>query len=287
MKPAAFDYLRPNTVAQALTELRGYGDEATILAGGQSLVPMMAFRLARPSVVLDINHLTELAGTSVGEDGSLVVGALTRQASLLQSTLTADWDVIREAITHIGHYPIRLRGTVGGSLAHADPAAELPMVALLLDAKMVLRSVDGSRQVAASDFFQGTFSTCRDSDELLTEIRFPPLPVGTTAAFEEFSRRRGDFALVAVAVTVTRDEVGRRIRARIALAGVAPTPVRALTAEATYLATPGPEGIQAAGTEAAAEIDPSDDVHGTAHLRSHLASELVRRALTRAEEQAA
>ncbi|MDQ2744569.1 MAG: xanthine dehydrogenase family protein subunit M [Chloroflexota bacterium] len=285
MKPAAFEYRRAGTVPEALALLAQYGDEAKVLAGGQSLVPLMAFRLARPELLVDINDLTELAGVR-WDDGSMIIGTLTRQDAMLRSR-PPGWDVVREAVGHIGHYPIRKRGTVGGSLAHADPAAELPVLALALDGQMTLRSSCGERRVGATDFFHGHFTTALRPNELLTEICFPPRPVGCGAAFEEFSRRKGDFALVSAAVAVARDASGKRRYARIALGGVADTPVRAMNAEQVLLDTPGPEGIERAAREATAEIEPPTDVHATSQLRLELVRTLVARALARAEEEAA
>jgi aerobic carbon-monoxide dehydrogenase medium subunit len=283
MKPSAFEYIRPQTESHVLTVLQNYGDDAAILAGGQSLVPMMNFRLARPEVLVDVNDLHSLAGIHVDPDGSLVVGALTRQASLLSSSAARAWPLLVEGVRHIGHYPIRQRGTVGGSLAHADPAAELPALAVALAAVMVLRSLQGERCVAAAEFFQGPFTTARESGEMLIEIRIPPLPPGTTSAFEEFSRRTGDFAMVAAAVTVKRDEAGNRQAARIVLTGVGPTPMRVQPAEEVLLAVTGVEGIRDAARAASGAVTPGYDANSSSRLRMHLVRELVTRALVRAE----
>ena len=225
MKPAPFAYAAPDSVPAALTLL---GDEeARALAGGQSLVPMLNFRLARPRLLVDLNPLPELAGITVAGDGRLRIGAMTRQAELLRSAaVTTGWPLLTEAVSHVGHAAIRARGTVGGSVAHADPAAELPVVLTALDARFRVRSAAGERVLAASDFFQGALTTALAPGELLVAIEVPPAPPAARMAFAEHARTHGDFALAGVAVV--RAPGGH---AAVALLGAAPVPVRAVAAE--------------------------------------------------------
>ena len=218
MKPPSFRYERPDTVAEALDLLSRHGDEAKVLAGGQSLVPMMSFRLARPEVLVDVNRVGGLDGVAV-RDGELHVGTLVRHATLERPVVDDPLGaLLAEAAHHVGHLPIRERGTFGGSLAHADPAAEWCLLAVTLSARMVLESARGERVVGAEDFLESTFVTALEADELLREIRLPLLGAGARVGFQEFSRRDGDFAMAAVAVVMTID--GATIReARIGLGG--------------------------------------------------------------------
>lgn len=279
MKPSAFEYKRPGSVIEAVHYLHQFGEDARVLAGGQSLVPLMNFRLVYPEVLVDINDVDELSGICPSSDGSLSIGALTRQATLLSPCLPSAWRIVREATSHIGHYPIRRRGTVGGSMVHADPAAELPLLALTLEAEFKLRSQTGERSVHADSFFQSHFTTDKHEDELLIEVCFPALPHGTTTAFAEFARRSGDFALVAVAAALTRDTAGVIRRARIGLAGVAATPLRARGAEEELLGTTETASARIAAARAAEDIDPTSDGHASARLRRDLARTLVERVL--------
>ena len=278
MKPAPFAYEAPATIEEALALLVEHGDEAAVLAGGQSLVPMLNFRLARPRVLVDVNGLSGLDGVSA-EDGVLRLGALTRTAAVERHPdVAARWPGVRQALEQVGHPQIRNRGTVGGSVAHADPAAELPAVLVALDGEVVLRSLDGSRVVPAGDFFLGPFTTVRRSNELVTEVRLKTPPRKST--FLEFARRHGDFALVGAFVAVDV-EAGRVERARIGLCGASPAPVRARRAEGALggRALDG-EAIADAAQAASEEVDPWDDLHGPAEYRRHLAAVAVRRALT-------
>ena len=236
MKPPVFDYVAATSIDMAVAALAEAGGEAKILAGGQSLVPMLNFRLLRPSILIDINRI---AGLSFVEETPqhIRVGALTRHHQLETSPVIArHLPVVSCAMTHVAHLAIRNRGTIGGSLSHADPAAELPMLALLLDAELHIASSSGKRTVAAREFFIDALTVDLGVDDLVTEIVLPKLPPNTGWAFEEVARRHGDFALAAVAVTLTAGD-GVVTQARVALTGVGPTPLRATEAEAFLSAT--------------------------------------------------
>ena len=226
MKPAPFDYAPAGSVDEALALLGG--EDARPLAGGQSLVPMLNFRLARPALLVDLNPVDELARLEVAPDGSLRIGAMTRQASLLRSAMVAEgWPLLTQAVAHVGHAATRSRGTVGGSVAHADPKAELPVALAALDARFHVRSrARGARMVGAAEFFAGPFTTALREDELLVEIEVPAAPAGARMAFAEHARTHGDFAIAGVAVVVAP---GRH--AAVALLGAAAVPVRAGAAE--------------------------------------------------------
>jgi carbon-monoxide dehydrogenase medium subunit len=287
VKPPSFRYERPATVAEALDLLSRHGDEAKVLAGGQSLVPMMSFRLARPDVLVDVNRLGELAGLAV-DDGELRVGTLVRHATLERGAVDDPLGtLLARAARHVGHLPIRERGTFGGSLAHADPAAEWCLVAVTLSARMVLESVRGDRVVGAEDFLASTFVTALEPDELLREVRLPLLGPGARVGFQEFSRRDGDFAMAAVAVVLTVD--GGSIReARIGLGGVGGRPARAVEAEAALAgAEPGPASFREAAALAARHADPVADIHASAEHRRRVIEVLTRRALEEANGDAA
>jgi CO/xanthine dehydrogenase FAD-binding subunit len=282
MKPVAFAYHRPASLEEALDLLSEHGDEAKILAGGQSLVPAMNFRLAQPAVLIDINRVSELAFLEQSKDGGLRIGAMTRQRAAEQSALVAERaPLVHQALPHIAHVQIRNRGTVGGSVAHADPAAELPAVMLALGARMRVQSRRGSRWIAAADFFTGLLSTALASDEILVEIELPPVPPRARHAFAELARRSGDYALAGVAVQVALDEAGRIASARIALLGVGEGPVLASAATATLVGqTPSDELFRAAASACSTtDIEPHGDVHATPAYRRHLTGVLTRRAL--------
>ncbi len=292
MKPAPFSYHAPATTEEALALLAEHGDDAKVLAGGQSLVPAMNFRLAQPAVLIDLNRIETLAyirqNDRQGDDASVAIGAMTRQRAVERSALVAaQVPLVAETMPNIAHAQIRNRGTFGGSLAHADPAAELPAVALALDAWFRLRSAAGERVVTAADFFTDLFETALAPEEMLTEIVLPPSAPGTGWAFRELSRRHGDYALVGVAVTVTV-AAGRISDARIVLLSVGPGPVVAHGAQAALVGEqPHSETIGAAARIVAADdIDPSPDIHATAAYRRHLARILTERALTAAVARA-
>jgi CO/xanthine dehydrogenase FAD-binding subunit len=287
MKPAAFDYLVPASVEEALRLLADLGDGAKPLAGGQSLVPLMNFRLVRPQHLVDLNGLHELAG--IGEDdGYLVIGAMTRQRAVETSALVLRrCPLLTEAMPQIGHTQIRNRGTVGGSLAHADPAAELPAVVAALGGELVVRSARGRRTMNSEQFFVGYLTTALEPGELLIEVRLPAMAPRTGTAFVEISRRHGDFALVGVAATLTVDEAGVCTGSALALTGVGPTPVVAReAARALVGGKPTPEAFDEAGRRVSASVHPDSDLHASSEYRTHVAGVLTRRALARAAERA-
>jgi CO/xanthine dehydrogenase FAD-binding subunit len=288
VKPPVFDYLAPSSVDEALQVLGELGDRAKVLAGGQSLVALLNFRLVRPEHLVDLNGLSELAGIRE-EDGHVVIGAMTRQRAVEHSALVrARVPLVSEAMPQIGHVQIRNRGTIGGSLAHADPAGELPAVVAALDGRFVARSARGRRVLAPQQFFVGYLTTALEPDELLVEVRLPVTPARTGSAFQEVSRRHGDFALVGVAATVTLDEAGVCTAAAIALTGVGPAPVLARdAARALVGARPSAKAMEEAGARVSAAIEPDSDLHASSDFRKHLASVLTRRALAQAAERAA
>ncbi len=287
MKTSAFDYTSPSTSEETLALLSEHADDAKVLAGGQSLVPLLAMRLARPLLVVDVNEVDELSGIRPLDDGGIAFGAMTRERAAELSPLVAERvPVLAEALPMIGHVSIRNRGTIGGSIAHADASAELPAVAVVTDAQLTLRSSRGERVVPAADFFVGHFTTVLGDDELLTEVRFPPGPPGAGWAFHEIARRHGDFALVGAAAMVTVED-GRIGGARLAFMGVSDGPVRATAAEAALAGQPADAGvIEAAAREATKDLEPASDLHGSAEFRRHLAAVAARRALTSAVARA-
>ena len=288
MKPAPFDYHAPETVDEALMLLAEHGEEAKALAGGQSLIPVLNFRLARPAVLVDLNRIVALAGIAPAPDGGLRIGAMTRQREAERSALVAKRSpLIREAMPHIAHPQIRSRGTLGGSLAHADPAAELPALALALEARFRLRRGAQERWIDARAFYTGLFATALAPDELLVEIVIPALPDGAGCAFEEVARRYGDYALVGVAAVLAIDAAGVCRAARIACINAGPGPLRAAHAEAVLSGQRVDAALVQAAAEAVAhDIDPTSDVHATVAYRRHLARVLTGRVLLRALERA-
>jgi aerobic carbon-monoxide dehydrogenase medium subunit len=269
-------------VQEVLALLAEHGDEAKLLAGGQSLVPLLNLRLARPYVVIDLAAVDGLARIQQ-VDGLLVLGPMTRQRAMETSTaLAAACPLLVEAIGHIGHVQIRNRGTVGGSLAHADPAAELPAVAVALGAEMVVRSTKGERVVPAQEFFEGSFTTTLQADELLTEIRMP-VTEGRGTAFTELARRTGDFAIAGVAAVVRFQPGSRRVaEAGLAALGVGPTPIRLRDAEAAVVGSDlSGASVSAAAAVAMAAVSPVTDVHADEDYRRRLIGVLVSRALHR------
>ena len=286
MKPPRFDYHAPESLDEALDLLADSGPDARILAGGQSLVPALNFRLARPSVLIDINRVAELSGIDDKGD-RLVIGATTRQRGIETSEIVARAvPLLHEATRYVAHLPIRTRGTVGGSIANADPAAEDPAVAAALEATMVCRSRRGERRIAAAGFFVDVLTTALEPDEMLIAIEFPGIPDGAGAAFAEISRRDGDFALAGVAAQIALSN-GRVTDARIAACGVGPAPLRFPDAEEILLDSAcGPEAIEAACDAVAASSDPHDDVHASAAYRRQLAAAMARRALNGAYARA-
>ena len=289
MKPPPFEYVAPENLEGALSVLAEHGFDAKLLAGGQSLVPLLNFRLANPAILIDLNRLRELDYIRLDEDGSLRIGAMTRHRQLERDPLIAKYvPLLHETVPHIAHPQIRNRGTVGGSLAHADPAAELPVVAVALDARFRLQSSAGERWVAAGDFFTGLLSTALEQDEILVEISLPSLPPRTGWSFKEIARRHGDFAQVGVAALVTLDEAGACQRARLVYLSVGDVPMVGRQAAATVEHDGlGGEVIEAAAAIASEnEIEPTSDIHASADFKRHLARVLTIRALTEAAERA-
>jgi CO/xanthine dehydrogenase FAD-binding subunit len=286
MKLSPVDYEAPGTVSEAVDLLAEHLDEASVLAGGQSLIPLLALRLAQPAVLIDINGVEALSGVSVA-DGWVTIGAMTREYVAEESGTVADSvPLLAAALPLIGHEAIRSRGTVGGSLAHADPAAELPAVARALDAEFVVRGPSGERVVPAAEWFEGYLTTSRRPDELLTEVRFPAAARGTGISFQEVARRHGDFAMVGLATSVTLSD-GAISDARLAFAGVSDVPVRAAGAEDLLVGQmPSAELFDEAAQRAAGDIDPPADLHGSAEYRKKVAAALVRRGLRAAVDNA-
>lgn len=288
MKPAPFRYVAARSVDEAVGLLAEHGPEAKVLAGGQSLVPLMNFRLVRPAWLVDLNRVPGLSGIA-RSDGELVIGSMTRQAEVEGSrTIRELVPLISETVPFIGHPAIRNRGTVGGSLAHADPAAELPVAMLALDATMRVQGPAGAREVPAEAFFVSLLTTALGTDEILTSIRIGALERSCGWAFLEFARRHGDFALVAVAVTVRLEHGRITDPVRLALGGIADRPIRARGAEALLRgARPAPGVYAAASSRAAGDVDPPSDIHGSADYRRHLTRVFVERALAQAVARAA
>lgn len=287
MKPVPFDYCSPESVEEAVALLHEYGDEAKVLAGGQSLMPMLNFRVVRPAFVVDLRALVELDFVRERADGGLSIGAMTKHRVLETSPLVAArFPIIPEAMKHVAHLAIRNRGTLGGSLAHADPAAELPMLVRLLDGVIVVRSVRGERRLAANDFFTGPLSTVLAPDELLTRVEIAGLPPQGWA-FAEFARRAGDLALAAVGVGVAIHQ-GRICSARVAMMGVGDMPLRLPAVEAALVgAVPDANAVAEAVTVAKDTVQTREDLHASAAFRQHLAGVLLRQTLSRALVSAA
>jgi carbon-monoxide dehydrogenase medium subunit len=281
VKPSSFEYHRAASAEEAIHLLDTLGEDAKLIAGGQSLVPMMNFRLARPAALVDIGRISELSYVRLEGGAGLRIGALTPHGvieTINDPAVLAGYSVIVRAARWIGHPPIRTRGTFGGSLAHADPAAEWCILALLLDAEVVVAGPSGTRTIAASDLFVGFLTSALAPNEMILEARFPHrVP---NSSFHEFARRQGDFAVVAAAVWLDLDGGACR-SARVVLGGVASTPVRAHEAEAVLTGAPlDPQRIrEAAGAAAAASLTPISDVHGSSAYRRQLANVLVRRAI--------
>lgn len=286
MKPPPLSYHRAESVEDAVRLLAEHGEEAKLLAGGQSLVPMLNLRLAAPEHLIDVSRIDPLRWIR-REGDRIVVGAAVRQAEAEDDPeLMSACPLLSAAFPHIAHREIRNAGTVGGSIAHGDCAAELPVATLALDAEMVLSGRAGERVVAAEDFFVSYLETAIEPGEVLTAIRLPVAEAGSGASFMELSRRSGDYAIAGVATTLTLRE-GRIERIAAALLGVAPTPVRAAAAERALRGeAPEPEAIAAAAEAAIAELEPPEDLHGDAGLRRRVAGTLLRRSIAEAAERA-
>lgn len=286
MKPPPFDYFAADCVEAAVRALADAGGDGKIIAGGQSLLPMLNFRLLRPSVLIDINRIPDLA--YVRDDGERIrIGALTRHYMLQTSDLVAaELPVLHEAMQHVAHLAIRNRGTIGGSLSHADPAAELPMMSLLLNAQLEIQSRGGRRSVDAGDFFLGALTSALDEDDMVVEINVPKLSPGTGWAFEEVARRSGDFALACVAVLMNRRR-GRIDGIRIAMTGIGETPARAGDAEALLEGQVYSDARVTAAVESIREsVEPNTDLHASSDYRRHLVGVLAQRAIAKAWQRA-
>jgi aerobic carbon-monoxide dehydrogenase medium subunit len=281
MKPAPFAYAGCETVEEAVSVLAEHGDEAKILAGGQSLVPLMNLRLAVPTVLVDLNRVAGLQGVSA--NGTIEIGAMTRQADVERSAeVAAGAPLVAEALRHVAFPAVRSRGTIGGSIAHADPAAELPAVLLALGGDVVAQSASGSRTIAAGELFQTYFTTALRADEVLTHVRVPAAGEGQRFGIQEVARKRNDFALAGAVVVADVDAGGTCASARIALFGVSDRPIRAAGAEQALAGQGLAEGAAAAAEAAMAELDPKGDAHASAEYRREVTGVLVRRAVEQA-----
>jgi CO/xanthine dehydrogenase FAD-binding subunit len=287
MKPAPFRYVAARSLEQALALKAEHGDEARFLAGGQSLVPTMNFRLTQPAMLIDINPLDELAGVRNGGD-RVRIGALTRYRSLERDPTTAvKLPLIAEALPVIAHPQIRNRGTIGGNLAHADPASEMPAIVLTLGGRLRAQSVRGERWIEARDFFVGALTTALETDEMLTEIELPVAAAGSGACFLEMSRRRGDFAIIGVACMVRLDPQGQCAEARIGLCNAGDGPVYADQASDSLIGQEiGEREIAEAAALVQGAIDPGGSIHASKDYQRHIAGVLTARALTAANERA-
>ena len=288
MKPAPFEYVAPTTVEEALEHLTVYGYDAKILAGGQSLIPMMNFRLAQPSVLVDLNKIAELSFIRIEKDGELRIGAMTRHHLVEHDVLVLQQaPLIHEAMPKIGTPQIRSRGTFGGSIAHADPAAELTTICVALDGRFRCQRANGERWIPAKEFFLGMFTSVLEPEEMLVEIALPPMPPRTGWALEEEARRAHDFALVGVAAVVTLDEQNRCERARCVFLSVGDGPVEAGKALGSLVGEElTPDLIRKTADAVTEELEPTADIHASAAYRSHLARVLAKRALVRAYARA-
>jgi carbon-monoxide dehydrogenase medium subunit len=289
MKPAPFDYYAPTSVEQALDHVAQLGYDAKVLAGGQSLIPTMNFRLAQPAALIDLNKVSELFYIHPSDDGGVLVGAMTRQSTVERDPLIAQRaPLVRACMPFIAHPQIRTRGTLGGSIAHADPAAELPAVTVALGARYRVRNKTGERWIAAEEFFVSLFTTLLQSDELLVEIALPPMPPHSGWSFLEVARQSGAYGLVGVATLVTLDDKKRCQQARMAFLSCGEKPMMARQAVKLLVGqAPTAEAIRAAAQAAARDdVDPSSDIHASAGYRRHLVEVLAVRALTQAFQRA-
>jgi aerobic carbon-monoxide dehydrogenase medium subunit len=282
MKLPAFDYACPTTIPEAV-QLLASRDDAKAIAGGQSLVPMLAFRLVQPALLVDLRKLADLRGIEVTENG-VRLGAMVRWRDIEDDArLATAHPLLKAAVAHVAHYQIRNRGTVGGSLAHADPAAEMPGIALTCEAEIAVVGKSGARMIKAADFFTGALTTALAADEIIVEVRLPPWPAARRWGFQEFGRRRGDFAMAAAAVFYDQDSRGRAINAHVGVIGVADRPLRLATVEALVNGqTVDAATIAKAEAATVAAIDPPEDIHATAAYRRALAGTMVERALKQA-----
>jgi carbon-monoxide dehydrogenase medium subunit len=282
MKLPPFDYACPTTLPEAIALLASH-DDAKPIAGGQSLVPMLAFRLAQPTLLVDLRKLADLRGIRISDAG-VTLGAMVRWRDIEDDErLATAHPLLKAAIAHVAHYQIRNRGTVGGSIAHADPAAEMPGIAITCDAEIAVVGKSGAHVIQAADFFQGALTTALTPDEIIVEIRLPAWPPGRRWGFQEFARRRGDFAMAAAAVFYDQDARGKARNAHVGVIGVGDRPLR-LTAVEDVLNGQSIDGATIAKADAAtsAAVDPQDDIHASAAYRRSLVGTMVERALKNA-----
>src|SRR4051812_22752661 len=280
MKLPPFDYACPATLSEAVALLGSRDGDAKALAGGQSLVPMLAFRLSQPALLVDLRKLADLRGIRISDKG-VTLGAMVRWRDIEDDArLATAHPLLKAAIAHVAHYQIRNRGTVGGSIAHADPAAEMPGIAMTCDAEIALVGQSGARVIAAADFFQGALTTALTTDEIIVEIRLPAWPAGRRWGFQEFARRRGDFAMAAAAVFYDQDERGKARNAHVGVIGVGDRPLRLTAVEDVLNGEPIDEAtIAKADAATSAAVDPQDDIHASAAYRRSLVGTMVERAL--------
>jgi carbon-monoxide dehydrogenase medium subunit len=283
MKLPPFDYACPATLSEAVQLLASRDGDAKALAGGQSLVPMLAFRLAQPALLVDLRKLADLRGIRITDKG-VTLGAMVRWREIEDDDrLASAHPLLKAAIEHVAHYQIRNRGTVGGSVAHADPAAEMPGIAMTCDAEIAVVGTSGARTIQAADFFQGALTTALTPDEIIVEIRLPAWPKARRWGFQEFARRRGDFAMAAAAVFYDQDESGKAKNAHIGVIGVADRPLRLAAVEDVINGRVVDEiTIAAADAATSAAVDPQDDIHASAAYRRSLVGTMVERALRHA-----
>jgi len=283
MKLPPFDYACPTTLPEAVQLLASHDGDAKAIAGGQSLVPMLAFRLAQPTLLVDLRKLADLRGIRISDQG-VTLGAMVRWRDIEDDErLATAHPLLKAAISHVAHYQIRNRGTVGGSVAHADPAAEMPGIAMTCDAEIAVVGKSGAHVIQAADFFQGALTTALTTDEIIVEIRLPAWPAGRRWGFQEFARRRGDFAMAAAAVFYDQDERGKARNAHVGVIGVGDRPLR-LTAVEDLLNGESIDEATIAKADAAtsAAVEPQDDIHASAAYRRSLVGTMVERALTSA-----
>ena len=280
MKMPAFEYACPTTLSEAVSLLASGNGEAKLLAGGQSLVPMLAFRLAQPALLVDLRKLADLRNIKISAEG-VRLGAMVRWRDILDDArLATAHPLLRAAVGEVAHYQIRNRGTVGGSLAHADPAAEMPGIAVTCEAEIAVVGNSGTRVITAAEFFHGPLTTALASDEIIVEVRLPPWPARRRWGFQEFARRRGDFALAAAAVFYDEDEAGKARNAHVGAVGVADRPVRLHGAEAAINGQAiDEETIAKAEAAASSEVNPESDIHASGAYRRALIGTMVERAL--------
>jgi CO/xanthine dehydrogenase FAD-binding subunit len=286
MKPSIFGYQAPTSIEAAISILAGDPD-AVVLAGGQTLLPAMNFRAANPSTLVDIQHVAGLRGIEVGAD-IIVVKAMTRHREFeVDAEVARANPLVAEVMQHVAHVPIRNRGTVVGSLCHADPSAEMPLLLVLLGGSVIARGPAGRREIAAADFFQSFLTTARERDEIITEARFPVLPKGAGWAFDEVTRRHGDYAIAGVGCVLSLDGRGRASRIRLAACGIADTPVRLKEAEAILTGTAlGASDLDAAIAASAAAVTQPDEMHVSQTYRRRALGTLIRRMVTTAAQRA-